>query len=142
VQPGAFPFLGAPASELADAHADLSKLWGSSGVCIVRRIDIPRWRRSTRSDGPAAQHRYDMLQLATACGHFDQSHLIGDFKEFSGMSPAEYLRQQTDDCFAITCRSLRSSIFPNTGATRSCTLIVCWRNQLRKSRPAPAAASV
>ncbi|HEY3055737.1 MAG TPA: hypothetical protein VGK31_07390, partial [Thermoanaerobaculia bacterium] len=68
-----------------------------------------------------------MLQLATACGHFDHSHLIGDFKEFSGMSPAEYLRQQTDDCFAVTCRNLRSSTFPNTGATRSCTLIVCWR---------------
>jgi hypothetical protein len=29
---GAFPFLGAPASELANAHVDLEALWGTSAV--------------------------------------------------------------------------------------------------------------
>jgi AraC-like DNA-binding protein len=35
----------------------------------------------------------DWPQLASACGYFDQSHLIHEFQEFSGSSPSEYLRQ-------------------------------------------------
>lgn len=30
-------------------------------------------------------------QLALACGYYDQSHLIHDFREFSGFSPTDYL---------------------------------------------------
>jgi AraC-like DNA-binding protein len=30
--------------------------------------------------------------LAVDCGFFDQSHLIRDFVEFSGFSPAEFAR--------------------------------------------------
>ncbi|MEX2138020.1 MAG: helix-turn-helix domain-containing protein [Pirellulales bacterium] len=30
-------------------------------------------------------------QLAVACGYYDQSHLIHDFEEFSGLSPTDYL---------------------------------------------------
>jgi AraC-like DNA-binding protein len=37
--------------------------------------------------------RLDWAQLASTCGYFDQSHLINDFKEFSGLSPTEYLRR-------------------------------------------------
>ncbi|HKD67366.1 MAG TPA: helix-turn-helix domain-containing protein [Candidatus Binataceae bacterium] len=32
--------------------------------------------------------------LAADCGYFDQSHLIRDFLEFSGLTPADYLAQQ------------------------------------------------
>lgn len=35
---GAFPFLGTEASELVNAHADLSDLWGSSGVELRERL--------------------------------------------------------------------------------------------------------
>jgi AraC-like DNA-binding protein len=35
--------------------------------------------------------------FALACGYFDQSHMIRDFVEFSGMSPASYLRGRTDE---------------------------------------------
>jgi transcriptional regulator GlxA family with amidase domain len=35
----------------------------------------------------------DWAQIASTCGYFDQSHLINDFQEFSGFSPAEYLRR-------------------------------------------------
>jgi AraC-like DNA-binding protein len=35
----------------------------------------------------------DWVQLALEHGYFDQSHLIRDFLEFSGLSPADYLRR-------------------------------------------------
>ena len=41
--------------------------------------------------------RLDWAQLASTCGYFDQSHLINDFQEFSGLSPSEYLRQHQPD---------------------------------------------
>ena len=36
----------------------------------------------------------DWAELAVACGYFDQSHLIKDFKEFSGSTPNIYSLQQ------------------------------------------------
>lgn len=33
---------------------------------------------------------FNWPQLATACGYFDQSHFIDDFKHFSGFTPEEY----------------------------------------------------
>jgi AraC-like DNA-binding protein len=35
---GAFPFLGTPANELADAHVDLEALWGSSAIELRERL--------------------------------------------------------------------------------------------------------
>jgi AraC-like DNA-binding protein len=35
----------------------------------------------------------DWAGIAIECGYFDQSHMIRDFQEFSGVSPAAYLRQ-------------------------------------------------
>jgi AraC-like DNA-binding protein len=35
--------------------------------------------------------------FAVACGYFDQSHMIRDFVEFSGMSPVSYLRGRTGE---------------------------------------------
>jgi AraC-like DNA-binding protein len=35
----------------------------------------------------------DWTNIAMECGYFDQSHLIREFQEFSGTSPAAYLRQ-------------------------------------------------
>jgi len=36
----------------------------------------------------------DWARLACTCGYFDQSHLIRDFLEFSGLSPEAYQRQR------------------------------------------------
>lgn len=36
----------------------------------------------------------DWAAVAVACGYFDQSHLIRDFGEFAGFSPAAYLHQR------------------------------------------------
>jgi AraC-like DNA-binding protein len=37
----------------------------------------------------------DWAAVAAACGFFDQSHLIRDFQEFSGLSPVAYVNQMT-----------------------------------------------
>src|SRR5262245_35059689 len=37
----------------------------------------------------------DWAAVAAACGFFDQSHLIRDFGEFSGLSPVAYLNQRS-----------------------------------------------
>jgi AraC-like DNA-binding protein len=38
----------------------------------------------------------DWAGLASACGYYDQSHLIKDFHEFAGSSPTDLVRQCTD----------------------------------------------
>jgi hypothetical protein len=43
---GAFPFLGAPASELADAHVDLEALWGTSATDSASGSAWPKRRQT------------------------------------------------------------------------------------------------
>jgi AraC-like DNA-binding protein len=183
---GAFPFIGAQASDLTDTHASLADLWGRLAVDLreqlcevktpMRRFHVmeevltKRLRRSPRRH-PAVQMALQMFEstgvgaavqdvarevsickrhfiqlfsaevgltpklfcrllrfqrarvlaeqfasmrldrmerrqvpsvpnwaeLATRCGYFDQSHLINDFKEFSGLSPTQFLRQHQCD---------------------------------------------
>ncbi len=38
----------------------------------------------------------DWADIASACGYFDQSHLIHDFRTFSGLSPTELVRQRRE----------------------------------------------
>jgi AraC-like DNA-binding protein len=38
-------------------------------------------------------------QLALSCGYYDQSHLIHDFQEFSGLSPTDFLCQGSNKLF-------------------------------------------
>jgi len=42
--------------------------------------------------------------LADQCGYYDQSHLINDFRSFSGLSPAELLRQARPDAQSVVIR--------------------------------------
>ncbi len=169
---GAFPFLGALASELTNSHADLEDLWGRAALELRQRLctvaesrerfqvmeEVLTCRlRSARKGHPAVsialrllgasgtgalvrdvareigicQRRFSSVfadqvglppklycrilrfqqartladqspkpewaQLASTCGYFDQSHLINDFQEFSGLSPSEYLRRHQPD---------------------------------------------
>jgi AraC-like DNA-binding protein len=38
----------------------------------------------------------EWVDIALECGYFDQSHLIHDFRFFSNLSPAEYVRQRSE----------------------------------------------
>ena len=38
-------------------------------------------------------------QLALSCGYYDQSHLIHDFQEFSGVTPTDYLSLRSNERF-------------------------------------------
>ena len=37
----------------------------------------------------------DWADLAVSAGYFDQSHFIGDFRQFAGVTPSAYLRHRT-----------------------------------------------
>ena len=168
---GAFPFLGLPAGEVADTHADLAAVWGSSAdplresLCdaktsegrfnILERFLLQRLRHDveqhyavqaaleifmkhaaeTKISEAAkyvglSQRRFiqafktevgltpklfsriqrfqrarifiqrgpspDWPGLALDLGYFDQSHLIREFVEFSGLSPTDYLNHQKE----------------------------------------------
>ena len=43
-----------------------------------------------------SQSRPNWTQLAIECGYFDQSHFINEFRSFSGLRPAEYVRQKSE----------------------------------------------
>lgn len=38
----------------------------------------------------------DLTEIAYACGYYDQSHFINDFREFSGYSPKEYFWNEAE----------------------------------------------
>jgi AraC-like DNA-binding protein len=48
-------------------------------------VRVQRFQRALTRIGRLGQG-----QLALACGYFDQSHLIRDFADFAGITPAEY----------------------------------------------------
>ncbi|CAN5663429.1 helix-turn-helix domain-containing protein [soil metagenome] len=39
-------------------------------------------------------HEVDWAETAAACGYYDQSHMIHDFRDFAGLSPARYLARR------------------------------------------------
>lgn len=52
--------------------------------CRIRRFQ--EVLRLTEGDQPV-----NWAELALSCGYFDQAHLIGDFRAFSGLTPGAYL---------------------------------------------------
>jgi AraC-like DNA-binding protein len=69
--------------EMFSAHVGLTP----KVFCRIRRFQRARILAEKR-EAP------DWAELAVACGYFDQSHLIKDFKEFSGSTPNLYSAQQ------------------------------------------------
>jgi AraC-like DNA-binding protein len=60
------------------------------GLTPKRLSRVLRFQRvsalARRTDAP------DWAELAVTCGYFDQSHLIGDIREFTGTSPMQMVR--------------------------------------------------
>lgn len=55
-------------------------------------------------DGLAGQAQVPWATLAAQCGYFDQSHLVRDFKAFSGFTPGEFVRHARADARAVVVR--------------------------------------
>jgi AraC-like DNA-binding protein len=57
----------------------------------LQRFHLVKQRIATLGEPPS------WAAFALACGYFDQSHMIRDFVEFSGMSPPSYLQGRTGE---------------------------------------------
>ena len=104
---GAIPF-ALDAFEQADAAVKVRDLARRVGLSQRRFIQLStaevgltpklygrvrRFQRARELVRQAAEP--DWAAVAVACGFFDQSHLIRDFGEFSGLSPVAYLNQRS-----------------------------------------------
>jgi AraC-like DNA-binding protein len=59
---------------------------------LRRFLDVAR-----RAGG---RDRVDWTEVALAHGYYDQAHLVNDFREFAGVSPATYLPLRDVRCRA------------------------------------------
>lgn len=82
-----------PVKDLADA-ASLSPrqfrriCLERTGITPKRLARVLRFRQAVAQADPE-QHA-DWAQVALDCGYYDQSHLINEFREFSGLAPGEF----------------------------------------------------
>jgi AraC-like DNA-binding protein len=53
----------------------------------------------------SAGRTVDWVEVALACGYFDQAHFIHDFQAFSGINPSSYLVQHTSHFNHVPIRS-------------------------------------
>jgi AraC-like DNA-binding protein len=56
---------------------------------------VLRFQQAVRTIGGSSRE-IDWAELALGCGYYDQGHFIHDFRGFSGMTPAAYLRMRTE----------------------------------------------
>jgi AraC-like DNA-binding protein len=88
-----------PMDELADA-ASLSPrqfrrtCLERTGLSPKRLARVLRFRHALWHGRPDRQR--DWTDVALECGYYDQAHFINDFREFSGLAPGEFVRQQTE----------------------------------------------
>ena len=56
---------------------------------------VRRFQRAVQTIGGGAS-RIEGTDLALRCGYYDQGHFIHDFRAFSGLTPAMYLKSRTE----------------------------------------------
>jgi AraC-like DNA-binding protein len=64
-----------------------------TGMTPTRLGRVLRFQSVFRALPEAGGNRVDWVSVALDCGYYDQSHLIRDFREFAGESPAAFLRE-------------------------------------------------
>lgn len=85
-------------------HARVAQLCGELGLTertlertFAAALGMPprsylRLSRFLRACSTLRRRRFGTLtEVAHDCGYYDQAHFIGDFKDFSGLTPAEFL---------------------------------------------------
>jgi AraC-like DNA-binding protein len=90
--------LGFSAAELADKAGFSQRRFielfrNEIGITPKRFSRLRRFREVISA--LQGQQRADWTDLALSHGYFDQSHLIHEFREFSGLAPGEYLGLRT-----------------------------------------------
>jgi AraC-like DNA-binding protein len=83
------------AAHLGLSHRHFIKAFSNQvGVTPKLFARVQRFQRA--ADLTRSSSTTDWADIATACGYFDQSHLIHDFRTFSGLSPSEFHRQRNE----------------------------------------------
>lgn len=84
------------ASQLGLSHKQmLSRFDCRVGLTPKLTSRIFRFQRSLAAAN-GAKTTPDWSDLAVDCGYYDQAHLIHEFQQLAGLTPAEYLRSRTD----------------------------------------------
>lgn len=90
------PSIGSLAEEVGVSHkhliATFRRAVGTTPRHLARIIRLQAAIHAARGRGPI-----DWAALAVACGYYDQSHLIRDFKLLAGATPVEYLARRDED---------------------------------------------
>lgn len=85
-----FPSLSAMSAAACLSERQLNRLFTDyTGATPKQFMRIVRFQRALRT--LQTNKDMDFTVLAADCGFFDQSHLIREFKTFSGYTPREYL---------------------------------------------------
>lgn len=66
----------------------------SVGLTPKRYLRVCRFQRARGLAGNTVSP--DWARVALECGYFDQSHLIRDFRQFTGFTPGEFQRMQNE----------------------------------------------
>jgi AraC-like DNA-binding protein len=83
------------ASRLGLSHKQMIARFGCRvGLTPKQTSRIFRFRNSLAAASNAASP--DWSSLAADCGYYDQAHMIHEFQQFAGMTPAEYRRNRTE----------------------------------------------
>ncbi len=64
------------------------------GITPKNYLKIMRFQKAVNEIERLSKVNWNLISFD--CGFYDQAHFINDFKEFSGFTPEEYLKQKTD----------------------------------------------
>jgi AraC-like DNA-binding protein len=135
---GAFPFLGLPAGELADAHVNLETLWGRSAVELRERLcgaATPAERFRLLEEALLAhlfrplEHHYAVPTALDAFGQMDTCATVRDVARHIGLSQRRFIQVFTEEVGLTPKLFSRVRRFQRTIATARQTTALDWARQ-------------